>query len=749
MTIDLKPAPTDNSLIEFVGSQREFLAEYGFSSHLIDLQAHRIATGFEARTHHVDAFVAALTTGSGRLLATPEMVFGNYTAETLAQRLRHLALEAEAIESGTGMPMLKLAAGAIIWRDQKGKQREAPLWLQTVRIVGGEWIAEGGVETNEVFVARAAAAGLVIAIAPDIPTELNSEAVVIREDPGMVFVGVKPRAVIDVFATNKHALWKSLDVKVRPEILDRGALRLLAGFDGAKKPWEVLGKNRQFVPADPAQDNVVTAARCGDSFVVQGPPGTGKSQTIVNVVGNLHADGRRVLVAAEKAAAIEVVAARLKKAKVDFRLLLGREVLGEDGAPVVLTTPAMAARHLPPSEVFDFLILDEAGQMALPAALSLASRAERMVVIGDRQQMGPTLRAYRPTEKTTESIQLIDVLSHASTLRLPAMFLSHHYRSRHPDLIFFSDTYSYRSTLMTSPSPHIGRNFGVFLCRVFGVVGAEEDNTFFNRNEAATIVDLILSNIAKLAGTSLGVVVMNRVQRDLVASLLARALEKIGKTFADLSTRPGEPFFVRTVDDVQGEERDVIMVGLTYARKPSGDVPAKMGPFSSTNCLAKINVAMSRSRQQCYVITSLQEADLEPSRYPAHALFNALLRAAVSSVEPKYLPKSHPLAQFAATLRCRVQIIEGVFGFLHDRQFQADGGPKKFILGVYLAKLRDEIADNAEIARLRALGWQLAIVNAATAMDFARPDDYFATWRWPIGAIKPSLVDAISAEGFS
>jgi hypothetical protein len=773
MMTDTAASLKESSFSEFVEAQRKTLAEYGFSSHLIDLQTHRIATGFEARTDHVDSFIAALSTGAGRLAATPEMVFGNYTSETLARRLRHLELEAEAIEAGTGMPMLKLAVGAIMWRDQKGRMREAPIWLRTVRIVGGEWIAAGSVEINEVFVARAKAAGLILTIAQDIPTKIDSEAVVISEDPGKVFAGVKPRAVIDLFATNKHAMWKTLDTNARPEILDRGAMRVLAGLESGKQPWESLGKNRHFVLADPTQDSVVTAARRGDSFIVEGPPGNGKSQTIANVVGNLHADGRRVLVAAEKVAAIEVVAARLKKAKVGFWLLLGQQVLGDSGAAVVLTTPAMAARHLPPSEVFDFLILDEAGQMALPAALSLASRAERMIVIGDRKQLGPSLRTYRPTEKATDTIELLDVLGHASALKWPAIFLAHHYRSFHPDLIFFSDVYSYGSTLMTSPSPHIGQNFGVFLCRVIGVVGDvvgdKKDNTFFNRHEAAAIVHLILSNIAKLAGTktSLGIIVMNRVQRDLVASLLARELEKIGKTFADLSPKKEseEPFFVRTVEDVQGEERDVIIVGLTYARKPSrdvagkragdivqkpqGDVPVKMGPFSSTNCLAQMNVAMSRSRQQCYVVTSLQESDLQPGRYASHALFNALIRAADSRIEPKHLTKTHPLAQVAKTLRCRVQFIEGVFGLLHDRQFEDDGGPKKFILGVYLAGLRGEIADNAEISRLRKLGWRLAIVDAANAGKLASHDDYFATWRWPLVTIKNELVKAISDEGYS
>ena len=107
----------------------------------------------------------------------------------------------------------------------------------------------------------------------------------------------------------KLALAQTLDCDKWPKLLEApGILRFAAGFS-SDADWVVDGANQYMAPADPGQDAVISAARLGRSFVVQGPPGTGKSQTIVNVAANLAFDGRRVLVAAEKTAAIDVVGA--------------------------------------------------------------------------------------------------------------------------------------------------------------------------------------------------------------------------------------------------------------------------------------------------------------------------------------------------------------------------------------------------------------------------------------------------------
>lgn len=728
-------------ILSLIAEQRDVLQDLGFKNPLINLGSSRCDTGFEIEQSHTEAVAVALMSGEGRLTAAPTLCCGSNRGATFEDRLRSVALTAESLEADVGLNLLKVAVGAVVWRDPDQGIRESPIWLRAVRIIEDEWVAEGAIEINELFLARVASAGLKFDIDPHC-SDLTS--IKVREDAHGVFVRFKNRVVVDLFATAKFALWKSLDFDARPEILTRGALRLLAGGRATETQWEPGSENRYVVPADPAQAGVISAARRGESLCVQGPPGTGKSQTVVNVVANVVADGRTVLVAADKTAAIEVVAARLQAAGIPFRLMLGRKTVGDEGASAVLTTPAMAVRFLPPNQVFDLVVVDEASQMPLPNALSLATRADRMLVFGDARQMGPNLRAYRPTEKSPKVIELASILDQCAAIGLPEKTLTHHYRSQHPDLIFFSDVFSYGSSLMTSPHPTVNQNFGVFLIRLMGVTADEAGGSIVNNHEAAAIVDLIVKNLTELKdrNLSLGVITMNRAQRDLVASLLAGQFAKMGKRFSELSRVPGEPFFVRSIDSVQGEERDVVILGLTYGRKPDGQIPQILGAFSAKDGLQRLNVAMSRSRKQTYVVTSLQETDLEPARLASHALYNALLRSADCRVEPFYLPDKHPLGRLAKRNDCSVQLKEGVFGFLHKSRGD------QFVLGVYLSGLRGDLEDSAELSRLRSFYWRLEVLDAADALENSQTEDFFASWNWPIARLEDRLKNAIFAARF-
>lgn len=738
----MKDAPKidDSIVVQFVAEQRDYLADLGFKSPLISLTNSRADVGIEFDESHVVEATSALMAPDGRLQAQSSWCCGAYSGESFAQRLRHIAMNAEALESDIGANLLKFATVVVVWLDQDRKEREAPIFLRSVRLIGDEWVAEGSVEINDTFLMRMASAGLLLEIDQ---ARVDLASVKKSSDPSGIFVRVKERAVIDLFSTVKLALWKRLDASERPGILHRGALRLLAGAGISSKKWSVKDENIHLVAADPTQDRVISAARRGESFLVQGPPGTGKSQTITNVVANLIKDGRTVLVAAAKVAAIEVVAARLQKMKAPCQLLLGPSPSTEIDASVILTTPANAARYLPPDRAFDMIIVDEASQMPLPNALSLATRADRIIVVGDPMQLGPNLRAYEPTATSTKITELPSLLDQCAAIGLPEFMLKQHYRSLHPDLIFFSNVFSYGSKLLTSPHPALNQDFGVFLYRLLGVTSVEEGGSVTNRHEAAAITDLILRNLDEIQEKhlSLGVIVPNRAQRDLVASLLARELAERRIAPKALSQKPEEAFFVRMVDDVQGEERDVVIFGLTYARKANGQLPRQLGPFSDANGLARINVAMSRARIQTYVISSLQETDLEPARLASHALFVALLRAADCYVEPYFLPATHRLTKMADQQGCLVQVVQGIFGFLRkDRR-------DHFVLGLYLKGLRDELEDAAELSRLKNLGWRLEIIEGLSARKHVAAADYFASWNWPIDRIASSLNDAVIASG--
>lgn len=709
----------------FLREQRQKLTDFGFRNPAIALGDPRSGDRLELFAGKYKEVVEKIQ-GDGRFELDPEFVIGGHDADGLLTQLEHIRLESEEIASDVGLSLLKLGLGAVVWKDQDGKEREGPALFQPVRIEGACMIADGPVEDNESLLAHLEAVGLEIEISR---SASGSSGVVVRSDPHSIFVGWKDRMVLGVFATMKLALAQSLDEERRPFILDAGALRTLALPYVRLEDWTVQGQNQNVVPADPGQDAVILAARYGRSFVVQGPPGTGKSQTIVNVAANLAHDGRRVLIAAEKVAAIEVVSARLAKAGVAHRLIVGRSDAGGP-EPIVLTTPAVAARFLPPEESFDYLVIDEAGQAPLPNAASLATRAQRMLIVGDCMQMGPNLRAYVPTAKAERTPRLSDVLTRALDMGLPEMRLTHHYRSQHPDLIFPSDTLSYGGSLMTSPSPAFNRSTGLFLHLVEGATVDEASSGVVNRFEAAEIVKMI-DRVSETGDRfSVGVVLMNEAQRDLVSRMAHREFAKSGRSLQEAFTVPGEPLFIRTIDAVQGEERDLIIVGMTYGRKADGQLPRTLGPFSSPTVRAKLNVGLSRSRKQCMVVTSLREGDLESARLASHAWFATVLTLAQARTAPLYLPKGHPLADLARRRDCLVEVKEGVFCIRTNAE--ASG----YLIGIYLKGLRGADEDAAEISRLKAMGWRLEVFDASDALETSRHEDFFASWKWPFGTFE-------------
>jgi hypothetical protein len=297
--------------------------------------------------------------------------------------------------------------------------------------------------------------------------------------------------------------------------------------------------------------------------------------------------------------------------------------------PCLLMSPLSIAQYLPPSSrKFDVVVFDEASQITVPDAVGALARGTQVVVVGDSRQLPPTAfftvqtsgeeegdggeeaEAELPRTEEVESI-----LDECVAANLPQLTLRWHYRSRHEQLIDFSNRHYYEGRLQTFPSAWTDRaRFGVSLERVDGVFDRARSRT--NRAEAEAIVAWIVAALRDPArrARSIGVVTFNSPQRELILDLLddARAGHpEIEPWFSDAAP---EPVFVKNLENVQGDERDVMLFSITYGPDPRGRILMNFGPLNVDGGERRLNVAITRAREQLVVFSSLDADAIDPSR---------------------------------------------------------------------------------------------------------------------------------------
>lgn len=299
--------------------------------------------------------------------------------------------------------------------------------------------------------------------------------------------------------------------------------------------------------------------------------------------------------------------------------------------PCVLATPLSVARHLDWGIKFDLLIMDEASQLETGRAVGLFERAAQAVVVGDPQQLPPT--NFFTKKQDVSDLGIVSkgesILDECLIMGLPRITLRWHYRSRHESLIAFSNEQFYRGRLLTFPSAD-DRASKVCLHRVQGVY--EKGGT--NPAEAEAIVAEIkrryeadleqaeaqaaLGNAAdqggegerKASGCGIGVITFNVKQQALVQKLLMEEFSR-DAAFAAWAQEGSECLFVRNLENVQGDERDVIMLSMTYARDAEGKLSLNFGPVNKAGGERRLNVAFTRARCEMLVFATLTSGEID------------------------------------------------------------------------------------------------------------------------------------------
>ncbi len=299
--------------------------------------------------------------------------------------------------------------------------------------------------------------------------------------------------------------------------------------------------------------------------------------------------------------------------------------------PCFMMSPLSVAQFLIPGAIsFDVVIFDEASQVEPADAFGAIARGRQLLLVGDEKQLPPTSffnkidkdSAVEPDDDPFRAGDLESVLG-LGLVHLPhTCLLRWHYRSRHASLIDFSNRRFYDSSLRIFPGPHIGREeLGVSFVHVpHGVY--DRGRTRTNAIEAGVVAQNVLRHALREPELSLGVAAFSLAQQQAIEDELetlrrsARnpAVERFFKSHLH------EPFFVKNLETVQGDERDVIFLSVGYGRDASGKVAMNFGPLNREGGWRRLNVLVTRARRRCFVFSSIRAEDVDSRRGKARGV---------------------------------------------------------------------------------------------------------------------------------
>ena len=395
--------------------------------------------------------------------------------------------------------------------------------------------------------------------------------------------------------------------------------------------------------------------------------------------------------------------------------------------PCMLMSPISAAQYLDPKRApFDLVVFDEASQMPTCKAVGVLARGNDAVIVGDPKQMPPTsfFTTTNQDEENFETEDLESILDDCLALSMPNTHLLWHYRSRHESLIAFSNMQFYDNRLLTFPSP----NDQISKVRLVEIGGYyDRGKTKQNRAEAEAIVSAIVRRLegVETRKQSLGVVTFSAVQQNLVEDLLTEVFAS-RPDLEELAVQGDEPLFVKNLENVQGDERDIILFSVGYGPDEHGQVTLNFGPLNREGGWRRLNVAVSRARQEMVVYSTLRPDQINLTRTNALGVagLKAFLEYAKSGtqigtseafarmkIEKGGIGQQLCDALAAAGYTARRNV--GRSGYRVDIGVADPTRPDQYLLGIlldgqnYRSALTTRDREFAQIEVLNGLGWRI------------------------------------------
>lgn len=293
-------------------------------------------------------------------------------------------------------------------------------------------------------------------------------------------------------------------------------------------------------------------------------------------------------------------------------------------APCVMMSPLSIAQYLPAdAKPFDVVIFDEASQIPVWDAIGAIARGTQVVIVGDPEQLPPTNVGQKGVDEDAESESGIvqsqqSILDECLASNIPSMRLSWHYRSRHESLIAFSNAKYYRGELVTFPSPVTRDNAVRYVHVPDGFY--ERGGAKVNRKEAEAVVAEVVRRL-KTSPQSIGVVTFNGEQQRLIENMLDQARRSdpsLEPHFDRNATR--EPLMVKNIENVQGDERDVIIFSVAVGPDKNGRVTAQISSLNGEGGHRRLNVAVTRARRELLVFATLRPEQIDLGRTGARGV---------------------------------------------------------------------------------------------------------------------------------
>ncbi len=285
--------------------------------------------------------------------------------------------------------------------------------------------------------------------------------------------------------------------------------------------------------------------------------------------------------------------------------------------PCMLMSPLSVAQFIDLDNIqFDLVIFDEASQMPTCEAVGAIARGKNVVIVGDPKQMPPT-SFFSSSSVDEDNIALEDlesILDDCLALSMPSKYLRWHYRSKHESLIAFSNTQYYESRLLTYPSPD-DLSSKVTWQHVAGYY--DKGKTRQNAAEAQAIVDEVLARLRdpQRRQRSIGIITFSVVQQNLIEDKLMQAFAKPENHELELlATQGEEALFVKNLENVQGDERDIILFSVAYGPDEQGKISMNFGPLNREGGWRRLNVAVSRARYEMKVFSTLKAEQIDLAR---------------------------------------------------------------------------------------------------------------------------------------
>jgi very-short-patch-repair endonuclease len=370
--------------------------------------------------------------------------------------------------------------------------------------------------------------------------------------------------------------------------------------------------------------------------------------------------------------------------------------------PVFLMSPLSVAQFLPAGRLFfDVLLIDEASQVQPVDALGAVARSRQMVVVGDQKQLPPTNFFRRivsdddvPDDEYahTAAGDMESILSLCAARGVPHRMLRWHYRSRHPSLIAVSNREFYDNKLHLPPSPdESGEEIGLRLNKVERG-GYDRGGTARNMTEARRVADAVLTHARSYPDLSLGVGAFSVNQRDAVLDALEERRDEMADLNDFFSVDRKERFFVKNLENIQGDERDIIFLSIGYGHDSSGYMSMNFGPVSADGGERRLNVLISRARRRCEVFSTITADDIDLARSRSSGV--AVLKTFLAYAENGKLETGRPtnrdfgsdfeeaVARALQGLGYDIKPQIGVAGFFIDLAVVDPKRPGRYVLGI-------------------------------------------------------------------